>query len=93
LFTLLGFPLLFTQLALLYAAPMALYLTLALLCSLKMAGIRESVLTFAGVVATHYTYGAFFLRGLCTRRLQTHKTVPFAILPDAAQPAEVVPGR
>ncbi|MCX6000368.1 MAG: glycosyltransferase, partial [Chloroflexi bacterium] len=47
----------------------SLYLGLALLSSLPARDIRAVPLVFSGIVATHLTYGAGFLRGLLTRRL------------------------
>jgi glycosyltransferase involved in cell wall biosynthesis len=60
---------------LLYFTCGGLYLALTFLFSIRLPRPVETLLTFAGSIATHFTYGLFFLRGLLTPVLSVHKPI------------------
>jgi glycosyltransferase involved in cell wall biosynthesis len=53
-----------------YVSALLLYLALALVSSIKSLGIRTNLLTFPGIVTTHFTYGVGFVKGLLSRGMK-----------------------
>jgi len=74
LFVLVGMP--FTLLPLFRTAYLSLvgaYLGIGFIASINLSGILPTLLEFTGVVATHLTYGIYFLIGLSRSNLNHHK--------------------
>lgn len=85
LFVLFGFPLLFVPpFQWIYLGTVGVYAGSVLLFSVRLSRIVESVLTFVGIILTHFTYGGFFLMGLIRSKLSEHKTV---LTPALTEPA------
>lgn len=61
----------FPILSLAYIASSSAYLLTALLASLKAKDPKLILLTWLGIVLTHLTYGAYFIKGLLTRDLKS----------------------
>lgn len=53
-----------------FLSVMSLYLLLAMISSVKSLEILTNILVFPGIIATHFTYGIGFLRGLFSRRMK-----------------------
>ncbi|MDP8262637.1 MAG: glycosyltransferase [Candidatus Ancaeobacter aquaticus] len=53
----------------LYCGIIIVYLLCAIINSQKLNSFRGSILTFIGIVLTNCTYGVFFLKGLCSKKL------------------------
>jgi glycosyltransferase involved in cell wall biosynthesis len=56
-----------------YAAVVGLYFLTAILEGIFSVGLRWFWAVAAGIVLTHVTYGAFFIRGLMARRLEEER--------------------
>ena len=53
-----------------YIGVVAFYLLLTLLSSVKTLFVLINALIFPGIVATHFTYGIGFIKGLLSRKMK-----------------------
>ncbi len=53
-----------------FLSVLSLYLLLAMISSVKSLEILTNVLVFPGIIATHFTYGIGFVRGLFSRKMK-----------------------
>jgi glycosyltransferase involved in cell wall biosynthesis len=75
-FIVLGIPLcMFPAFRLFYLITTGFYLCICFIASIRLSGISETFLTFIGSIATHLTYGTYFIAGMMMRRLPEHKPV------------------
>ena len=59
-----------------YIRCIGVYLGIALMASVNISGILPSFLEFIGIVATHVTYGIFFIFGFLKPNIAEHKKNP-----------------
>ena len=71
-----------------YYGLLGLYLAICFLFSINVGGILETCLEFMGTIATHITYGFFFIIGLARPKLTTHKTIRAHTYTDLLETAE-----
>lgn len=53
-----------------FISVMCLYLLVVMVSSIKSLEIMTNVLVFPGIIATHFTYGFGFIRGLLSRKMK-----------------------
>ena len=63
----------FAPLQLLYPVSLLCYLALCFFFSIQLSGLKDTLMTFAGTIFTHVTYGTMFLAGILRLNLKEHQ--------------------